>query len=31
MVFDRNDLPARFGRLKMTPEEMEVIEAGGAF
>ncbi|KAL7274990.1 hypothetical protein RUND412_002084 [Rhizina undulata] len=29
-VFDRSELPPRFWRLTMTPEEMEVIEGGGA-
>ncbi|RPA87549.1 hypothetical protein BJ508DRAFT_320557 [Ascobolus immersus RN42] len=29
--FDRNELPARFRRLKMTAEEMEAVEMGGAF
>jgi len=30
-AFDRNDLPARFWRLALSKEEMDVIEGGGAF
>jgi small subunit ribosomal protein YMR-31 len=29
-VFDRNQLPQRFWRMKLSPEEMEIIESGGA-
>lgn len=29
-VFDRNELPKRFWRMTITPEEIEIIESGGA-
>lgn len=29
-AFDRNELPARFRRQPLTPDEIEVIESGGA-
>jgi len=29
-VFDRNQLPRRFWRMRLSPEEMEIIESGGA-
>jgi len=28
--FDRNDLPTRFHRTSLTPDEIEAIESGGA-
>ncbi|MCJ1426247.1 hypothetical protein MMC29_004150 [Sticta canariensis] len=28
--FDRSELPARFGRTKWTPAEIEAVETGGA-
>jgi hypothetical protein len=30
MFFDRDELPARFRRSVLSPEEIEVIESGGA-
>jgi len=30
VVLDRNELPARFRRMTLTPKEIEYIESGGA-
>ena len=29
-AWDRSELPARFGRMKWTADEMEAVELGGA-